>query len=80
MVEDSLDCPLVELGLIRTSSDARSFQFRRGPQEDLPDGILFFATLQFWQAFAPSSQTLSISDLRGNQAALAGCSRSTNRR
>jgi hypothetical protein len=63
MIEETLDCPLVELGLLQTSSDARTYHFRRGPQDDLPDGILLFATLHFWQAFAPSSQTLSISDL-----------------
>jgi hypothetical protein len=63
MIEDSLDCPLVDLGLIQASSDARTYRFRRGPQEDLPDGILLYATQQFWQAFFPASQTLSISDL-----------------
>jgi Protein of unknown function (DUF4007) len=63
LVEETLDCPLVELGLIQANSDAKTFYFRRGPQEALPDGILLYATLQFWQAFAPNSETLSISDI-----------------
>lgn len=63
LIEDSLDCPLVDLSLIQASSDGKSYRFRRGSQEDLPDGILLYATLQFWQNFAAASQTLSISDL-----------------
>jgi hypothetical protein len=63
IVEDSLDCPLVELGLLQASSDAKSYQFRRGPQEDLPDGVLLYATLQFWDGLKGSPETLSVSDL-----------------
>ncbi len=63
LVEDSLDCPLVELGLIKASPDRRTFRFRRGPQEDLPDGILLYAIRHYWQVFNPHAETLSVADL-----------------
>ena len=63
MVEDSIGCPLVELGLLEASSDARSFSFRRGSQDDLPDGVLIYATLAYWNALEGSPGSLSVSDL-----------------
>jgi hypothetical protein len=63
IVEDTLDCPLVELGLIRQAPDGQTYQFRRGPQEGLPDGILLYATLRFWERFSPQSKTLSVQEL-----------------
>jgi Protein of unknown function (DUF4007) len=63
VVEDSLDCPLVELGLIKASPDHRSFRFQRGPQEDLPDGVLLYAIRSYWQVFNPHAETLSVADL-----------------
>ena len=63
MAEDSLDCPLVDLGLIVQPTGGQAFQFRRGRQQTLPDGILLFAVLAFWEAAAPQAQTLAISDL-----------------
>jgi hypothetical protein len=62
-VEDSIDCPLVELDLLKANSDGKSFHFRRGPQEDLPDGVLYYATLQYWDSLEGSPGVLSISDL-----------------
>lgn len=61
--EDSLDCPLVELGLIVQPAGGAAYQFRRGAQRGLPDGILLFATVSFWQAFAPTAETLALQDL-----------------
>jgi len=62
VAEDSLDCPLVELELIAVD-DAGHFSFRRGVQASLPDAILLFATLKYWDALANAPQTLSIADL-----------------
>jgi hypothetical protein len=61
IVEDSLDCPLVEMGLITQSGHL--YQFRRGPQASLPDGIFLYAVLRFWEAFSPSAETLALQDL-----------------
>lgn len=63
VAEDSLDCPLIELGLIKASATGQTFHFCRGTQESLPTGILLYATLSFWDAAVQASQTLSISDL-----------------
>jgi hypothetical protein len=63
MAEDSLDCPLIELGLITQPFGSQTYQFRRGRQQSLPDGILLYATLVFWDAFAPTAGTLALSDL-----------------
>lgn len=63
MLEDSLDCPLVELGLIIQPGGGQAYQFRRGAQRELPDGILLYAVLCFWEAFAPTTETLALHDL-----------------
>jgi hypothetical protein len=61
--EDTLDCPLVELGLITEPGDGQAYQFRRGAQRSLPDGMLLFAVLSFWDASAPNTETLAIHDM-----------------
>jgi hypothetical protein len=63
VAEDSLDCPLVELGLIRESGDRQTFQFNRGSQPGLPTGILVYATLDYWMRAAPVTETISLHDL-----------------
>lgn len=63
LAEDALDCPLTELGLIAQPGAGPSFQFRRGTQRSLPDGVLLYAVLSFWKGFAPSAQTLALHDL-----------------
>ena len=61
VAEDSIDCPLVELNLI--TQQGQTFQFRRGAQRSLPDGILLFAIMRFWEVFAPMAKTLAIHDV-----------------
>ncbi len=61
--EDTLDCPLTELNLIAQPGDGRAYRFQRGAQRGLPDGILLYAVLHFWQAFAPAAETLALHDL-----------------
>jgi hypothetical protein len=63
ITEDSLDCPLVELGLIVQPSGGHAYRFRRGAQHALPDGILLYALLRFWAAFSPAAETLALHDL-----------------
>jgi hypothetical protein len=63
VLEDTLDCPLTELGLLREAGDRNSFQFNRGPQRELPDAVLLYATYRFWLRRSPSSETLSLHDL-----------------
>jgi hypothetical protein len=63
VAEDSIDCPLVELGLVKQPVDSQAFHFRRGTQQGLPDVVLFFAVLRFWESFAPLAETLALHDL-----------------
>lgn len=63
VLEDTLDCPLVELGLIRATADRQAFRFNRGSQPHLPDGILFYAVLDFWDRSASGVRTLALRDL-----------------
>jgi hypothetical protein len=58
IAEDTLDCPLTDLSLITQPGDGRSYRFQRGTQRALPDGILLYAILNFWESFAPAAETL----------------------
>ena len=42
-VEDSLDCPLTELGLVYEESMGDLYAFSRGPKDSLPDAVVFYA-------------------------------------
>ena len=57
VIEDTLDCPLVDLRLIVELSDGKTYQFQRGPQVSLPDEIFAFAVADFWQ---PAKQLQSM--------------------
>jgi hypothetical protein len=63
VLEDTLDCPLVELNLIHATADRQAYQFHRGAQPHLPDGVLFFSVLDFWDRSAAGMTTLSLRDL-----------------
>src|SRR5207244_8456099 len=63
VLEDTLDCPLVELGLVGEAGDHQTFQFNRGPQPELPTGVLLSATLDYCQRLAPDAETSSLADL-----------------
>lgn len=62
LLEDSFDCPLVELGLIR-EIEHDLYQFVRGPKPSLPDEIFVFSLLDFWQRRASQQQTLSFESI-----------------
>jgi hypothetical protein len=63
LVEDSLDCPLVELGLITQPGGGQAYQFQRDAQRGLPDGMLLYAVLRFWETFSATAETLALQDL-----------------
>ena len=60
--EEAFDCPLVELGLLR-SVGADRFELRRQARPSLPVRVLLFATLEFWQATSPDQRTLPLERL-----------------
>lgn len=63
ILEDTLDCPLVELELIREASERSAFRFSRGAQDQLPDYVLYFATLRFLDEHFEGRQSVSLHEL-----------------
>jgi len=61
-LEDSFDCPLGELGLLRQLEDG-FYQFSHGPKPSLPEAILAFALIEFWNVVAPQQETLNVERL-----------------
>ena len=61
--EDTIDCPLIELDLLENLFETNTFRFNQGIQESLPDGVLLFAVLSFWEKYYPKLETLALADL-----------------
>lgn len=57
--EESLDCPLTELGILGDIEGLGVYAFNRGEHPSLPQAILLYAVLRFWQQSAPLVKTLS---------------------
>lgn len=57
-LEDTFDCPLVELGLLQ-ETERGVYRFARGPKPTLPDGMFVCALIDYWLLRAPNEQTLS---------------------
>jgi hypothetical protein len=57
--EDTLDCPLVDLHLIEELADGKTYRFLRGPQSTLPDEILAFALIEFWNSQGSTASSLA---------------------
>jgi hypothetical protein len=62
-VEDTLDCPLVELRLLREDPTERRYEFVRGPKPSLDNATLGFALLEFWNRLAPDRDSLSFEEI-----------------
>lgn len=71
ILEDNLDCPLIELDLIerigqRVNSEDKlepAYAFRREPKPDLSWGVFLFAVEDYWVRCRSGEQTLSLRDL-----------------
>lgn len=61
--EDTLECPLTELSLLRTVGRRDMFHFSRGPKPTLNAGMFAYAATQFWQRHYPNVRTLSLDAL-----------------
>lgn len=62
IMEDTFDCPLVELALIFNSPDGNTYRFHRGPKPSLPIEIFAAALFEFWAAFS-SESTLTFANI-----------------
>lgn len=61
--EDSLDCPLAELGLIRQTDNASTYAFNRGAQPELSNAALLYAVVDFWSRRKTDLKSFSVHDL-----------------
>ena len=57
-IDDTLESPLSELGLIKATGKRDGFRFVRGPKSTLGDGVFAYALLDFWSRYSEST-TLS---------------------
>ena len=61
--EDSLESPLIELGLIKPMGRRDGFRFVRGPKPSLRAGVFCYAVTDFWSRSFDSANTLSFEAL-----------------
>ena len=61
--EDSLESPLIELGLIKPMGRRDGFRFVRGPKPSLGAGVFCYAVTDFWSRSFNSANTLSFEAL-----------------
>ena len=62
MIEDSLDCPLSELGLIFENPLENHLAFARGPKDTLPDEVIIYALSEYARGKS-GQRTLSFEEL-----------------
>ena len=62
LLEESLECPLVELELVTEDFDGVLFRFNRGPKSSLSDEVFLYALLEFWET-QTSRESLAFSEL-----------------
>ena len=62
-IEDSFNCPLVELGLISDSYDELTYQFHRGAKPSLPTPVFAAALSRFWESRAGDRNSLALGDI-----------------
>ena len=63
IMEDTFDCPLVELDLISNSLDGNTYRFHRGPKPSLPIEIFAAAFSEFWDTYFSENSTLTFRDI-----------------
>ncbi|MCK5612239.1 DUF4007 family protein [Candidatus Pacearchaeota archaeon] len=63
MIEDTLDCPLSELNLIQETGQRGLYIFNRGPKQDIPDDILLYALVEYWNNNFIGREVVSFEDI-----------------
>ena len=63
IMEDTFDCPLVELNLISDSPDENTYRFHRGPKPSLPIEIFAAALSEFWDTRFSENSTLTFANI-----------------
>ena len=63
VVEDTFDCPLIELNLIAELPDGNGYEFQRGKKETLPIEVVAATIVAFWDGRFPALEALPFSKL-----------------
>ena len=63
IMEDTFDCPLVELNLISDSPDGNTYRFHRGPKPSLPIEIFAAVLSEFWDTRFSENNTLTFANI-----------------
>lgn len=71
ILEDNLDCPLVELRLIEKLGEKRNrenrqetiYGFNRESKAELSTGVFLYAVFDYWRRWKPDEETLSLTEL-----------------
>ncbi len=63
VLEDTLDCPLVELGLIRAARQEQAFALVRGGHESLPDEVFAFGLAEHLERRPARARIVTLEDL-----------------
>ena len=63
LIEETFDCPLVELNLIAELPDGSGYEFQRGDKETLPIEIVAWALVTFWENYFSLQGSLSFTHL-----------------
>ena len=63
VMEDTFDCPLVELDLISNSPDGNTYRFHRGPKPSLPIEIFAAALSEFWDTCFSDNNALTFANI-----------------
>lgn len=62
-VEDSIDCPFTELGIIHTAGDSKRYTFRTGAKTNLPAEVVVAACLEYASSSSHGEKTIALSRL-----------------
>ncbi|MFN3335293.1 MAG: DUF4007 family protein, partial [Caldilinea sp.] len=62
IVEESLDCPLVDLDLVRYSQEDNLYSFHSGPKPSLPTAIFGYGLIRFLNAIAQNRRTVHVDE------------------
>ena len=63
IVEESFDCPLVELNLIAELPESNGYEFQRGEKETLPIEVFAAMLIAFWDARFSDRDAMSFREL-----------------
>jgi hypothetical protein len=61
--EESMECPLTELSLLKATGKKDGFRLVRGAKNSLGDGVFTYAVVSFWESYSKSSSTISFETL-----------------